>query len=165
QDCIASQEHLDAQPSNKQVDIPSDEEECEEEAEHIGHIPILVDDPIRDNSSPCTVPPGDGEDQVMRAGGSPFDSGTQVSGTIRKSVDGPGRADGDGEPVGKVPTPIRSNRTKSCPPGTNRFIISGPWSMDWLHDHNQGDAGVIFSARTTPKKDTSKGEGQKKVER
>ncbi|MCI64849.1 hypothetical protein A2U01_0086107, partial [Trifolium medium] len=38
--------------------------------------------PSRDTSSPCTVPPGDGEDQVMRTGGSPFASGTQDSGTI-----------------------------------------------------------------------------------
>ncbi|MCI62898.1 hypothetical protein A2U01_0084155, partial [Trifolium medium] len=77
EDCVASQEHLDAQPSNKQVDKLSDAEECEEEDEHIGHIPTLVDDPSRDTFSPCTVPPGDGEDQVMWTGGSPFASGTQ----------------------------------------------------------------------------------------
>ncbi|MCI06305.1 DUF4283 domain protein, partial [Trifolium medium] len=44
------------------------------------------------------------------------------------------------------PTPCRIKRTKSCPPGVNRSVISGPWSLEWLHDHNQGDAGVIFSA-------------------
>ncbi|MCI19132.1 DUF4283 domain protein, partial [Trifolium medium] len=44
------------------------------------------------------------------------------------------------------PTPCRIKRTKSCPPGVNRSVISGPWSLEWLHDLNQGDAGVIFSA-------------------
>ncbi|MCI37391.1 hypothetical protein A2U01_0058615, partial [Trifolium medium] len=44
------------------------------------------------------------------------------------------------------PTPGRINRTKSCPPGVSRSGLSGPWSLEWLHDLNQGDAGVIFSA-------------------
>ncbi|PNX98197.1 putative sulfate transporter [Trifolium pratense] len=40
----------------------------------------------------------------------------------------------------------RCKRTNSCPPKASRSIISGPWSLEWLHDHNHGDAGVIFSA-------------------
>ncbi|PNX71513.1 putative sulfate transporter, partial [Trifolium pratense] len=39
----------------------------------------------------------------------------------------------------------RCKRTNSCPPKVSRSIISGPWSLEWLHDHNLGDAGVIFS--------------------
>ncbi|MCI25862.1 DUF4283 domain protein, partial [Trifolium medium] len=38
-------------------------------------------------------------------------------------------------------------RTKSCPPGVNRSVIFGPWSLEWLHDHNHGDARVIFSSK------------------
>ncbi|MCI67152.1 hypothetical protein A2U01_0088410, partial [Trifolium medium] len=34
-----------------------------------------------------------------------------------------------------------SKRTMSCPPGATRSIISGPWSLEWLHDRNHGDAG------------------------
>ncbi|MCI87891.1 DUF4283 domain protein, partial [Trifolium medium] len=51
----------------------------------------------------------------------------------------------------------------SCPPGADRSVISGPWSLDWLHDHNQGDAGVIFSARNRPKKGEHSGGRQKNV--
>ncbi|MCI08523.1 DUF4283 domain protein, partial [Trifolium medium] len=32
-------------------------------------------------------------------------------------------------------------RIMSCPPGANRSVIFGPWSLEWLHDHNHGDAG------------------------
>ncbi|MCI47259.1 hypothetical protein A2U01_0068500, partial [Trifolium medium] len=32
-----------------------------------------------------------------------------------------------------------SKRTKSCPPGATRSVLSGPWSLEWLHDHNHGD--------------------------
>ncbi|MCI75242.1 hypothetical protein A2U01_0096510, partial [Trifolium medium] len=41
---------------------------------------------------------------------------------------------------------LRSKRTSSCPPEASRSVISGLWSLEWLHDHNHGDAGVIFSA-------------------
>ncbi|MCI84564.1 hypothetical protein A2U01_0105842, partial [Trifolium medium] len=47
----------------------------------------------------------------MRSGGSYFASGTQVSGSIQKPVDGSGRADGDGEPVGKVLIHVHQGRT------------------------------------------------------
>ncbi|CAJ2642053.1 unnamed protein product [Trifolium pratense] len=40
----------------------------------------------------------------------------------------------------------RRKRSDSCPPKVSRSIISGPWSLEWLHDHNYGDAEVIFSA-------------------
>ncbi|MCI32223.1 hypothetical protein A2U01_0053436, partial [Trifolium medium] len=47
--------------------------------------------------------------------------------------------------------PCRRKRTKSCPPSASRPMLSGPWSLEWLHDLNQGDAGVIFSARKRPR--------------
>ncbi|GAU14077.1 hypothetical protein TSUD_169020 [Trifolium subterraneum] len=40
----------------------------------------------------------------------------------------------------------RYDRANSCPPVANRSFISGPWSLEWLHDHEHGEAGVIFSA-------------------
>ncbi|GAU38950.1 hypothetical protein TSUD_363890 [Trifolium subterraneum] len=36
-------------------------------------------------------------------------------------------------------------RSRSCPPGVKRSVVSGPWSVEWLYKHNHGDAGVIFS--------------------
>jgi hypothetical protein len=41
-------------------------------------------------------------------------------------------------------------RTLSCPPAS-RSRLSGPWSLEWLRDHNLGGAGIIFSARKRPK--------------
>ncbi|MCI74854.1 hypothetical protein A2U01_0096118, partial [Trifolium medium] len=29
----------------------------------------------------------------------------------------------------------RSKRTNSCPSKASRSVISGPWSLEWLHDH------------------------------
>ncbi|MCI45822.1 hypothetical protein A2U01_0067061, partial [Trifolium medium] len=31
---------------------------------------------------------------------------------------------------GSFQIPLRSKRTKSCPPGADRSVISGPWSLD-----------------------------------
>jgi hypothetical protein len=41
----------------------------------------------------------------------------------------------------------RSNRAKSCPPEDRHRSISGPWSLEWLQDHQHGEAGVIFSPK------------------
>ncbi|MCI87236.1 DUF4283 domain protein, partial [Trifolium medium] len=59
--------------------------------------------------------------------------------------------------------PLRSKRTNSCPPEASRSVISGPWSLEWLHDHNHGDAGVIFSVSKRAKKGDRHGARQKKV--
>jgi hypothetical protein len=37
-------------------------------------------------------------------------------------------------------------RTTSCPPSSTRSVTSGPWSLEWMNDHDHGDAGVLFSA-------------------
>jgi hypothetical protein len=47
--------------------------------------------------------------------------------------------------------PDQHKRSLSCPPAS-RSRLSGPWSLEWLRDHNIGGAGVIFSARKRPKK-------------
>jgi hypothetical protein len=49
----------------------------------------------------------------------------------------------DGSVVGNLP---RGTRAISCPPTANRHALSGPWSWEWLQDHSDGVAGVIFSA-------------------
>jgi hypothetical protein len=41
--------------------------------------------------------------------------------------------------------PNQRKRTLSCPPASHSRL-SGPWSLEWLRDHNLGGAGVIFSA-------------------
>ncbi|GAU28941.1 hypothetical protein TSUD_59520 [Trifolium subterraneum] len=41
-------------------------------------------------------------------------------------------------------------------------MLSGPWSLDWMHDLNQGDVGVIFSARKKPVMGASAVAGRKK---
>jgi hypothetical protein len=51
------------------------------------------------------------------------------------------------------PGTAQRKRTLSCPPAS-RSGVSGPWSLEWLQDHNVGRAGVIFSARKQPKKGT-----------
>jgi hypothetical protein len=40
----------------------------------------------------------------------------------------------------------RCSRATSCPPSEDREALSGPWSWEWLRDHNHEEAGVIFSA-------------------
>jgi hypothetical protein len=57
--------------------------------------------------------------------------------------------------------PIQSKRTASCPPAS-RSGLSGPWSLEWISDHNLGDAGVVFSAKKRPKPGRGAGEEQYK---
>ncbi|PNX89689.1 hypothetical protein L195_g045811, partial [Trifolium pratense] len=46
-----------------------------------------------------------------------------------------------------------------------KLVFSGPWSLDWLHDHNHGDAGFFFSARKKTKAGKSQGDGNHRDER
>ena len=39
---------------------------------------------------------------------------------------------------------VRSRHQHSCPPMAIRSVTSGPWSLEWLHDHVHGDT-VWFS--------------------
>ncbi|MCI68849.1 hypothetical protein A2U01_0090110, partial [Trifolium medium] len=63
-------------------------------------------------------------------GDSPQLSGVQGSFSIRSPSEGPRRAVVIRESEGSFPIPFRGKRTKSCPPGVNRSVISGPWSLD-----------------------------------
>jgi hypothetical protein len=51
--------------------------------------------------------------------------------------------------VGYLPS---CTRATSCPPSEDRHAWIGPWSWEWLQDHNHGTAGVIFSASKRAKK-------------
>ncbi|PNX78871.1 putative sulfate transporter, partial [Trifolium pratense] len=57
----------------------------------------------------------------------------------------------------------RSKRTNSCPPKASRSVISGPWSLEWLHDQTHGEAGVIFSSSGKAKKGDKLDARQQKV--
>jgi hypothetical protein len=59
--------------------------------------------------------------------------------------------------VKSASSPVKCKRTTSCPPAS-RSGLSGPWSLEWLSDHNLGDAGVIFSATKRPKPGSGAGE-------
>jgi hypothetical protein len=58
-------------------------------------------------------------------------------------------------------TPVLCKRTSSCPPAS-RSGLSGPWSLEWIRDHNLGDAGVVFSAKKRSKSGRGPGEEQLK---
>jgi hypothetical protein len=57
--------------------------------------------------------------------------------------------------------PVLCKRTSSCPPAS-RSGLSGPWSLEWIRDHNLGDAAVVFSAKKRPKPGRGPGEEQLK---
>jgi hypothetical protein len=52
----------------------------------------------------------------------------------------------DGNDGAGVLKQSRSTRAMSCPPSEDRKGWPGPWSWEWLKDHNHEEAGVIFSA-------------------
>ncbi|PNX85375.1 putative sulfate transporter, partial [Trifolium pratense] len=62
----------------------------------------------------------------------------QDSLSICSPIDENGRPGGDGGYVGPLPTQSGSKRVTSCPPCANRSMLSGPWSVEWLQDMNQG---------------------------
>jgi hypothetical protein len=53
-------------------------------------------------------------------------------------------------------------RATSCPPSEDRCGWPGPWSWEWLRDHNHKEAGVIFSASKEAKKGDHVGSRQRR---
>ncbi|PNX68805.1 hypothetical protein L195_g056369, partial [Trifolium pratense] len=96
-------------------------------------------------------------------GDSPLSGGRQDSNSCCSPI-----ADACGSPsvVGgqgvAIPIPKRSKRALSCPPGAKNSAISGPWSLEWLQDRNQGDAGVLFSANKRLCKGNRNGDRQER---
>jgi hypothetical protein len=103
-----------------------------------------------------------------------LDSGAsidQVAETEMSSLDPP-IGTGSGKSVGKPSSPVSApeaaasapvlrKRTMSCPPGS-RPALSGPWSLEWLQDHNLAGAGVVFSAKKRPRQGGVEGGGRHK---
>jgi len=46
-----------------------------------------------------------------------------------------------------VSSTARIGRTLSCPPGRGRMASSGPWSIEWMNDHFDEEAGIVFSSK------------------
>ncbi|GAU41193.1 hypothetical protein TSUD_26180 [Trifolium subterraneum] len=103
---------------------------------------------------------GDGRD--VSNNGSSLVLEAQGSSSVCKPIDGSKNTDGVGRHEGSSAKSFRSKRTNSCPPGANRSIFSGPWSLEWLNDLNQRDAGVIFTASKKLKKGGHSGARQQK---
>jgi len=45
----------------------------------------------------------------------------------------------------------RPKRQLSCPPMATRSVNSGPWSLECLHDHVHGNAGVVSTSKNNSK--------------
>ncbi|MCI07228.1 DUF4283 domain protein, partial [Trifolium medium] len=112
---------------------------------------VLVTDHIAGNDDPTSG-----------VGDSPKLPGAQGSPSFCSSAAGLRPPVASGGKKGSSLSSGRRKRTKSCPPGVKRSMISGPWSLDWLHDHNHGDVGVIFSTKKRPRKEGQSGGRQKK---
>jgi hypothetical protein len=89
---------------------------------------------------------------VLRTGNSCNELEAQVTSTIHKPLDSVMHHVGARCFEGTIPNSRCGKHTKSCPPSANRSGMSGPWSLEWLHDHNHGDAGVDkYYRRILPK--------------
>lgn len=60
------------------------------------------------------------------------------------------------------PPPFRK-RTTFYPPGVERSVISGSWSIDWMNDHNLAEAGVIICSKKKMKEKVEQGDGNGNV--
>ncbi|GAU38018.1 hypothetical protein TSUD_395770 [Trifolium subterraneum] len=132
---------------------------CDREASN--NIDILVDKIAED----VVAESGKGEQTILQNKG----VGSQVHANHMNLAVNPGKSTaisnysgvsgGRPRPAEKVK---QSKRTMSCPPGVDRSAGFGPWSLEWLHDHNHGDAGVIFSNKKSRKDAERLGLGQGK---
>lgn len=58
---------------------------------------------------------------------------------------------------GGVSKTARKMRTTSCPPGVDRSITSGHWSIDWLSKHNHSE--VVGQSNVSAKNQNKKKAG------
>ncbi|PNX71868.1 putative sulfate transporter, partial [Trifolium pratense] len=146
EDDIGSQENL------KLSNIRVDEESENKDVGVIGDNPPALGEEYLDwNTS-----------RASEIGDSPLSTDRQGSVSICSPADGGVSHVGV---EGRVEPPFTQNRAKrgnSCPPGAKGSMLSGPWSLEWLNDINQGDAGVIFSARKRSRKGDRNGGSLKK---
>jgi hypothetical protein len=94
----------------------------------------------------AALSPGEGSSAGSRVNQTPDSSqevGPQVSSTSRAL---------DGKDMVGVTSQLRSSRAMSCLPSEDHRGWTGPWSWEWLRDHNHEEAGVIFSASKRARK-------------
>ncbi|GAU36101.1 hypothetical protein TSUD_277120 [Trifolium subterraneum] len=116
---------------------------------------VGIPSPVCDNIDVQKVcPHGDAGNGDLKVGGAPLQTDPQACPTTRKT-NGESRRDADNQ--------VQNNRANSCPPVATRSVTSGPWSLEWLHDHDHGEVGVTFSARKRGNKGGHQRLRQKKV--
>jgi hypothetical protein len=86
---------------------------------------------------------------------------TSDASVVREAVSGlnvPSRAGhiGSSKVVKEDAALGKRNRTASCPPA-GRSAMSGPWSLEWLNEHNMGGAGALFSSKKRNKEGSDAG--------
>ncbi|WJX65942.1 hypothetical protein P8452_50550 [Trifolium repens] len=94
----------------------------------------------------AALSPGEGSSAGSRVNQTPDSSqevGPQASPTSRAL---------DGKDMVGVTSQLRSSRAMSCPPSEDHRGWTGPWSWEWLRDHNHEEAWVIFSASKRARK-------------
>ncbi|GAU50621.1 hypothetical protein TSUD_410220 [Trifolium subterraneum] len=123
----------DVELSEKQEGNMSGEGESEGEGERTVDVLSPVCDQVEVKSTSKLDPQGEATSQQ---------SETQECLTTRRSY-GESRRDAGNQ--------MHNDRANSCPPAASRTAISGPWSLEWLQDHDHGEAGVIFSAQKRDK--------------
>jgi len=59
--------------------------------------------------------------------------------------------------------PKQGKHTNSCPPGRTRLVLSSPWNLEWLHDHNHAE--IICSTKKKRKTHTNDNVGNHSTRR
>ncbi|GAU49945.1 hypothetical protein TSUD_408400 [Trifolium subterraneum] len=138
---------------DKQEFKMSSEGESEGEPERPVDILSPVSDRVEAQSLFRLGPQGEAGDRDSQNDSLSQQSVSQVCPTTRKTFGDSRRVSGN---------QMHANRANSCPPVANRSVVSGPWSLEWLHDH--GEAGVIFSAQKRVKEGGRHGMRNKKMD-
>jgi hypothetical protein len=135
--------YRDVEIPHKTVDTPSDADDSDAEDEGTEEIYSTPRDQGEVQPPPGLDLPGANKNHSSMPGAAPHIHEPHDSPMARLST-------GPGGPRGGVVA--RCVRASSCPPTENRHALKGPWSWEWLADHNHGEAGVIFSASKRAKK-------------
>jgi hypothetical protein len=156
ENCKASQVQDEATPSVKIIEKAQAQELSQDEGVRAhGRFNTVLEPIVKSLDSGASI------DRVAETEMSPLDPHI-VTGP-RKPV---------GKPISRVlipeaakSAPVLLKRMTSCPPGS-RPALSGPWSLEWLQDHNLTGAGVVFSAKKRLRQESLEGgDLQKKVDR
>lgn len=97
------------------------------------------------SSTPCAVQSIKSEGQNLEVNDPCLNNVTPIVNDERRPLDVVGSILASKDNIGMGSNMPRITRMSSCPSRVVRYIVSGPWSMEWLNNHNYGDAGVILS--------------------